>query len=97
MLVEPVSAETETFEQLAEGAGSQVTQTITLDYATQIQVLLSPKLMQPIVKQIQAKYPDITYSQLSQNLGISQPEDTKLLVVTYKDDQAEKVKFVWIN
>lgn len=65
-----------------------------LDYETQIEVLSSPKLLQPILERIQTKYPDMTYVSLNANLRLSQPEETKIIEVTYKDADPDKVKWV---
>lgn len=65
-----------------------------LSYETQIAVLQSPKLIQPIVEQIKQRYPDIVNENLSANLSISRPENTKLIQVTYQHSDPDRVKFV---
>ena len=42
-----------------------------LDYESQIQVLKSPELLQPVVKKLQESYPDITYNSLVLNLTLN--------------------------
>ena len=72
------------------------------DYETQIRVLTSPKLMTPVVKQLQAKYPDITYNSIVENLDISRvsyekdgkKQGTKILAVSYRGTDPDKIKFV---
>ena len=64
------------------------------DYETQIQVLWSPQVMSPIVKQIQKRYPDINYDMLRGQLGISRLAETKILEVRYQDSDPEKIQFI---
>ncbi|NDJ15871.1 GumC family protein [Myxacorys almedinensis] len=93
ILVEPVTAES---EQGLDPLSSEPkpSSNTGLDYATQIQVLGSPKTMKPIVEQIQKRYPEIGYGSLMDQLSISRPEDTKLIAVKYKDEDPDRVKFV---
>ncbi len=72
------------------------------DYETQVRVLKSPKIMNPIVEKIQAQYPDITFSYLDQNLileRISYEKDgklegTKILRVQYHDENSDKIIYI---
>ncbi|HEY9637611.1 MAG TPA: polysaccharide biosynthesis tyrosine autokinase [Coleofasciculaceae cyanobacterium] len=96
LLVEPVTEEGN-LSKLTQvrGANSDVP-TSSLDYDTQIQVLRSPKLMAPVIEEIQKRYKDITYDSLITNnqLGISQLEKTKILEVRYRDTDPEKVRYI---
>ncbi|MBW4575276.1 MAG: polysaccharide biosynthesis tyrosine autokinase [Aphanothece sp. CMT-3BRIN-NPC111] len=95
VLVEPVTKEESQIDQLAQLAQSQGLGQSGLDYNTQIQVLRSPNLMSPIIKQIQARYPNFTYESLiSNNLTITRQGDTKILTVAYRDPDPKKIKFV---
>ncbi|MGB7444595.1 MAG: polysaccharide biosynthesis tyrosine autokinase [Coleofasciculaceae cyanobacterium] len=94
LLVEPVSGEKELnplSQSLGKAAGFQ---TPWRDYGTQIQVLSSPQVLDPIVEQIQERYPDLDYNTLGSKLAISQLQQTKILEVSYQDSDPEKVKFV---
>ena len=95
LLVEPVTAEDKFagLTQTADMNGANPQQS-GLDYTTQIQVLQSPKLMAPIVKQLQARYPDITYDSLLDKLAIARFQETKILEVRYRDTNPQKVQFV---
>ncbi|MGB3204897.1 MAG: polysaccharide biosynthesis tyrosine autokinase [Crinalium sp.] len=96
VLVEPVTAAQSKLDQLTALAGSDANQGASLDYETQIEVLRSTKLMSPIVAQINATYPDVSYDSLvrSNQLGISRLQETKILEVSYRDPDPKKVKFV---
>lgn len=93
ILVEPVNAES---QQNRDPLSNQPTaaQKGNVDYPTQIEVLRSPKLLEPVFEQIKTKYPDVTYDMLALRTKITHPTDTKLLLVTYEDSDPDRVKFV---
>lgn len=76
----------------------------SLDYKSQIQVLKSPQIMQPIIAEIQKEYPEINYNFLlkkPKNIFFSREKfkiqrlgDTKILEVSYNDSDKNKIKFV---
>ncbi|MBD2180984.1 polysaccharide biosynthesis tyrosine autokinase [Planktothrix sp. FACHB-1355] len=102
LLVEPVTtSENKLVSLLSQTVGEQNRLTIedfTLDYETQIRVLRSPKLMVPIIEKIQEKYRGVDYDTLMEQLTIERPmkekSGTRLLSVSYKDKNPEKVQFV---
>ncbi|MFB8789858.1 MAG: GumC family protein [Potamolinea sp.] len=67
-----------------------------VDYDTQIPVLKSPNLMTPILEEINKRYKDVSYDSLinSGKLVVAQLEKTKILQVSYRDTDPDKVKFV---
>ncbi len=67
-----------------------------LDYETQIEVLKSPELMNDIVGELQAKYPDITYENLIKEdaLNIIRLGETKIIEVRYQNDSPTQIKEV---
>lgn len=97
LLVEPVTAEGQLKRlQLNAQQGESTLQSAptALDYATQIEVLQSPKLLEPIVKEAQTKFPALTYGRVVNGLTIARalPKDakkgaegTKILQVDYQD------------
>lgn len=73
-----------------------------IDYDTQIAVLTSPQLLNPILSKITPQYPDFTYSDLISKTGksdleISQLKETKVLEISYQDAEPEKIKLVLDN
>jgi len=103
LLVEPVAATSQLSKlpSIAEeaagalGVGGLTSET-GLDYETQIEVLKSPKLMAPIIGQLQARYPDISYDSLilNEELKIARVKETKIIEVTYLDPDPQKTQFV---
>lgn len=94
LLVEPVKGK-ENFDRLAptlaKNAGRPEP---SLDYDTQIQVLWSPQVMAPTLKEIQAEYPEVDEESIRRNLRINRFRETKILEVSYNDPDPEKIKFV---
>ncbi|MGK7905017.1 MAG: GumC family protein [Hormoscilla sp.] len=94
LLVESVKGE-ENFDRLAptlaKNAGRPEP---TLDYDTQIQVLWSPQVMAPTLKEIQSQYPEVDEESIRRNLRINRFRETKILEVSYNDTAPEKIKFV---
>lgn len=94
LLVEPVTKENK-LEGLTQipGVNPNVQQN-GLDYSTQIQVLLSPELMAPIVSQLSQQYPEIDYSAMLGSMTIERFEKTNILDISYQDTEKEKIEFV---
>ncbi|MEO1672236.1 MAG: polysaccharide biosynthesis tyrosine autokinase, partial [Cyanobacteria bacterium J06631_2] len=95
LLVEPVAEEKE--DPLAV-----IQQDLSgLDYETQIEVLRSPSVLNPIVEVLSARYAEIDYEELikpkKSPLKIEQLNDTKILEISYVDTDANKIQFVLDN
>ena len=93
LLVEPVNAEDD-FSDLTAVMGEQRVGSSGLDYETQVQVLRSPDLIEPVAEQLQRTYPDLSYSTLLKDLRISRVNETKILEVSYSSSdpvQAQQV------
>ncbi|MCL2932366.1 MAG: polysaccharide biosynthesis tyrosine autokinase [Trichodesmium sp. MAG_R03] len=83
---------------------NQESNNYSLDYQSQIQVLKSPQIMQPIIGEIQKEYPEISYNLLlekpknsffsREKFQIQRLGDTKILEVSYNDSDKNKIKFV---
>lgn len=94
LLVGSVSGD-DRFEQLSESLKQNTgSQGSAPDYETQIQVLWSSQIMTPIVKKIQAQYPELDYNLLRTKLTISRLQQTKILEIRYQDSDPEKIKFI---
>jgi succinoglycan biosynthesis transport protein ExoP len=92
LLVEPIAGD-ERFDQFSQRLAGQLG--VRLDYQTQIQVLRSPVMLEPLVEQIQQRYPDVNYGSLTSSLGINRLEEvTKILEVTYTGSEPEQIKFI---
>ncbi|NJM59962.1 MAG: polysaccharide biosynthesis tyrosine autokinase [Oscillatoriales cyanobacterium RU_3_3] len=81
-------------------------ETPALDYESQIQILQSPQVMTPIIKELRAKYPEINYNYLlnqkpdvwplspDSRLTIDRFKNTKILEIRYRDFDPKKIQFV---
>jgi succinoglycan biosynthesis transport protein ExoP len=98
LLVEPVSSSNKMStaaamaQSLGLGGGNSGT-----DYDSQLEVLQTPKVMAPIIQQLQARYRDLDYKSLfgkKPTLSIGRLKKTKLIEISYLDANPEKVQFV---
>ena len=113
VLVEPITAEgrlaklslsaqTGANTGVAEASRVGIENSDLMDYETQIRVLRSPKLMEPVIKELQVRYPDISYNSLMEQLEISRvsyekdgkQQGTKILNISYHDQDGNKIKYV---
>ena len=90
LLVEPVNNEN-SLSELTSLENPNASKS-GLDYETQIQVLKSPELMNGIINELQAQYPDISYNSLINSLTIERFADTKIIEVSYRNNNPKKVK-----
>lgn len=95
ILTASVTAETEVISSLPETLGSkEKAPSLVLDQ-TKLRLLQSPKVLSPVVKQLQTKYPDISYGSLSNNLTMTPlGKDTNILQVAYQSPDPEEVRVV---
>lgn len=91
LLVEPVH-QTRELQQLTDDKSATTTQ--ELDYSTQIEVLYSPKLLNPIFEQVNERYPGTTFDSTVGRLSVSRLGETKIIEVSFYDTNPEKVKVV---
>jgi capsular exopolysaccharide synthesis family protein len=115
MLVEPLkTSDSELLKLLSETLKQNVNDltrqaTTTLDYQALLEVLKSPKLMNPIIQELQAKYPEISYDtligndpkassgqdgRLYVNRIIKGKDESRVIEVRYQDSNPDKIQFV---
>ncbi|MER3435161.1 MAG: hypothetical protein C4288_17535 [Leptolyngbya sp. ERB_1_1] len=93
LLIEPVSVQNRQDRNPLD-ANTNSSNKDNISYETQIAVLQSAKLLQPIVDQIKQRYPDIVNESFTEKLKIERPGDTKLIRVTYQNHDPDRVKYV---
>jgi len=94
VLVEPVNADEDLSDLTSVLAEQQQLGRSGLDYETQIQVLRSPELIEPVTERLQSVYPEMTYLSLLQNLGITRLGTTKILQVSYTGPDPVQIQVV---
>jgi polysaccharide biosynthesis transport protein len=105
ILIEPVTAEAQVVSALKgtrtsveeQDLGSAQFSKTTLDYPTQIQLLLSDKILSPVVNQLKATQPKASYQKLRDSLKIGRqkdPAETKILEVRYRAAAESEAKQV---
>ncbi|NJR20854.1 MAG: polysaccharide biosynthesis tyrosine autokinase [Richelia sp. CSU_2_1] len=104
LLVEPATAEGLLSKQLdntvaADLAKINIEGISLVDYETQIRILRSPKMMEPVLRELRAWHPNMTYGELMSKLSIERisytkdgkQQGTKILEVRYKDADYKKI------
>ena len=104
LLVEPATAEGLLSKQLdntvaADLAKINIEGISLVDYETQIRILRSPKMMQPVLQELRAWNPNLTYTEMMSKLTINRvsyakdgkQQGTKILEVRYKDSDINKI------
>ncbi len=104
MLVEPVTTEARiadpaTLANRGEGGAVPNREFFSLDYATQLQILQSPKMLSAIAKQVQKKYPEVTEEIIRKGLvilrfGENELTITKILEVRFIGQNPQLIEFV---
>ncbi|BAY66056.1 hypothetical protein NIES22_61690 [Calothrix brevissima NIES-22] len=91
LLVEPVNDDSKVVDVVKD---PNSTNSSSLDYDSQIQVLKSPELMGSLIAKLQFSYPDISYDQLINALQINRLGETKIIEVKYRSNDPKKIKVV---
>ncbi len=105
ILIEPVTAESQVVSSLKgdrttveeQDLGSAQFSKTTLDYPTQIQLLLSDKILGPVAGQLKSNYPKASSATLRDALKIArqkEPAETKILEVRYRSASEKEAKQV---
>ncbi len=99
LLVEPVTTSESRLQALLSQTEGNKFATINgkdfgLDYATQIRVLKSPKVMSPIMNNIRQRYPDVTPEDILVQRPFDENEGTRILAVNYYHGDPQRVRFV---
>jgi len=105
LLVEPVTnearaADPSTLTRTQGGAPDQ--DAFKLDYATQLEILKSPKMLSDIAEKVRLRYPNFTERQLNLGLVVQRyqskdpqaTDPTKILDISYQAEDADQVEFV---
>jgi polysaccharide biosynthesis transport protein len=105
ILVEPVTAEQQVASSLKgnqsgfeeQDLGSAQSSKNTLDYPTQIQLLLSENLLKSVIEKLKPAHPQTSYETVKNSLTISrlkEAEETKILEVKYRAGSASETQEV---
>lgn len=97
ILTEPTTVETVISSSNTESLSSQENVVAVKADEVKIKILKSLNLLTPLVKQLKAQYPEISYSSLFDNLSITpqgKDAETEILSVTYQDANPDLVKSV---
>lgn len=96
VLVEPVSTEAKLTDPTVVARGGPQTNA-ELDYATQLEILKSPKILSEISEQVKTKFPDFNPGTLRSSLEVKRVDEngqTKILQVAYQGYNPDLVQHV---
>ncbi len=96
ILTSPITVEAQVISSVPQTLSNREQQGATEKGVDQTKLMLlkSPSLLSPIVKDLKAKYPGITYDELAAKLVVTPIPSSEILSVTYQDDNPEKVKMI---
>ncbi|MGB3533480.1 MAG: polysaccharide biosynthesis tyrosine autokinase [Microcoleaceae cyanobacterium] len=103
MLVEPVTSADKLSDPLTltRTQGSPNDNLFSIDYPTQLEILKSPGILDEIVREVQAQYPDFQLKKLQEKLKVGRVigdnrrfDTTKILEISYEAKDPELVKLV---
>lgn len=95
LLTEPVTLETQVISSTNPESLSSREEIVAVELdEAKLKILKSPSLMSPIVAELQAKYPDISYDSVVENLTITANASNSILEVTYQDSDPQQVQDV---
>lgn len=101
LLVEPVTSEAKLAEPttVTRSGGMPSESMFELDYPTQIQILTDNQMLSKILEDVRVRYPQLTYASLKEGLAVKRVGEgdssrTKLIEVSYQDQNADVVQFV---
>jgi capsular exopolysaccharide synthesis family protein len=92
IFVEPVTIETKVASRESKNSNTEEEiVSVKLD-EVQLKILKSQQLLESLVKQLKAKYPDLSYDSLIEDLLVSTNKDENLLTVMYRHHNQQQVK-----
>ncbi|MBE9139576.1 polysaccharide biosynthesis tyrosine autokinase [Nodosilinea sp. LEGE 07088] len=95
LLTSPVTVESTIVSAAAEGQQDPAALSELSLNATKLKVLLSPRVIDPVVERLQAQFPGTTYDEIYGNLVLAiSPEAEDVLIVSYGSPDKEKTMAV---
>ena len=64
------------------------------DFKTEMEVLMSYKVISPLLPEIQSRYSDLNYDNLVKKLNLKHLEGTAIIEISYQDTNPDKIKFI---
>ncbi|MBE9033260.1 hypothetical protein IQ266_26350, partial [filamentous cyanobacterium LEGE 11480] len=93
LLVEPVVPKIPVSDQLTDTKSPQPSAE-GLDYFTQIEVLYSPTLLKPLLKDVANRYPGSTFDAVVPKLAVERLGETKIIEISYSDSNPDKAQLI---
>jgi len=94
LLAEPVSLESQVISATTPESSSREEVVGVVPNEAKLKVLKSPRVLEPLIKDLQSEYPDLTYDSLTNNLELSIDKENNIIQVNYEHEQAPQVQDV---
>lgn len=99
ILTKPITVESQVISSIPQtlGQGEQQQQGQQSEKGvdeTKLKLLKSSKILDPVVKELQAIYPEITFDSLAAGLVVTPEPDSQILSVSYQDKNPQKLKAI---
>ncbi len=94
ILTKPVTVETQVISSVPQTLSKEQQASPGTVDETKLKLLKSPKILAPIVKKLQSKYPDFNYDALVGGLVVTPLPPSEILEVDYQDVDPNKVKAI---
>lgn len=94
LLAEPVSLESQVISATTPESSSREEVVGVVPNEAKLKVLKSPRILEPLIKDLQSEYPELTYDSLTNNLELSIDKENNIIQVNYEHEQAPQVRDV---
>lgn len=95
LLTPSVTPESQVISNLtSEGLGNNANPSDAAVDETKLKILKSPRVMEPVVEELQERYPDIAYGEVVSSLEIAPNANGDVLTVQYRNVEPEKVTYI---
>lgn len=96
ILTKPITVETQVISSVPQTLSNKEGQQAPVKGVdpTKLKVLMSPTVLSPIAKKLQAEYPGIDYDEIFSKLKVIPQPESEILAVGYADKDPKKVKAI---
>ncbi len=97
LLAEPVSLESQVISATTPESSSREELVGVIPNEAKLKVLKSPRVLEPLIKDLQSEYPELSYDSLTNNLALSIDQENNIIQVNYTHEESEQVRAVLEN
>jgi capsular exopolysaccharide synthesis family protein len=95
LLAEPLSLESQVISSTTpESLSNRQDVVEVVPNEAKLKILKSPRILQPLVEELQQQYPEISYESLANNVNLDANVENNIVRVQYQDDNPQQVQDV---